>query len=247
MAKIYLVRHGQAGQNALDDAAEGGFEAAYDTLSPLGRRQVEAVGRALADRVPGGTPVIHGPLVRQQLTAAAVADALGSATPTVHDAWTEIRFGDILAPWFRENPGLTESLRQAKGGLLPGPQVDEVNRALMGAIDEWTTGPEYTDFRAHVRSGLHAAARVALDSGAVVVASSGGPIAACVAEVLPGTAWTTLISTVLNASVTVLGVSPGEAEESGEAVPRLRMHSLNEHAHLDHLDADGRHPMRTFG
>lgn len=242
MSAIYLVRHGQAGQNALDNASDGGFEAAYDRLSDLGGHQAAAVGRALASRVPARTPVIHGPLVRQRDTAAAVAEALGSGTPTVDDAWREIRFGDILTPWFRENPGHTEALRQAKAGKLPRHRVDEVNRALMDAIGEWTAGSGYGDFRQTVRTGLFAAADVALREGSVVVVSSGGPIAACVAEVLPGAQWTTLITTVLNASVTVLGVAPG-----ADAAPRLTLRSLNEHGHLDGLDAEGRHPLRTFG
>jgi broad specificity phosphatase PhoE len=242
MSAIYLVRHGQAGQDALDNASDGGFEAAYDRLSDLGRRQAGTVGRALAQRVPARTPVIHGPLVRQRDTAAAVAAALNSATPTVDDAWKEIRFGDILTPWFRENPGHTEALKRAKAGKLPRAQVDEVNRALMGAIDEWTTGSGYGDFRQTVRAGLFAAADVASETGSAVVVSSGGPIAACVAETLPGASWSDLISTVLNASVTVLGVGTGV-----DGAPRLSLRSLNEHAHLDDLDEEGRHPLRTFG
>lgn len=242
MSAIYLVRHGQAGQNALDNASDGGFEEAYDRLSDLGRHQAETVGRALARRVPAHTPVIHGPLVRQRDTAAAVAAALDAVTPTVDDAWKEIRFGDILTPWFRENPGHTEALKRAKAGKLPRAQVDEVNRALTDAIDEWTTGPEFGDFRQTVRTGLFAAADLALDAGSLVVVSSGGPIAACVAETLPGASWSDLISTVLNASVTVLGVKPGV-----DGAPRLSLRSLNEHAHLDGLDAEGRHPLRTFG
>lgn len=242
MAAIYLVRHGQAGQDALDNAAAGGFETSYDQLSDLGRRQADAVGAALAARVPARTPVIHGPLVRQRDTAAAVAAALGSPAPAVHDAWREVRFGDILTPWFRDRPDLTADLRKAKTGLLPRPQVEHVNRELLGAIGDWADGPEFDTFRRRVRSGLHDAARTALDTGSVTVVSSVGPIAACVAEVLPGTEWTTLIMTVLNASVTVLGVTAGPGGE-----PRMRLRSLNEHAHLDHLDADGHHPMRTFG
>lgn len=242
MAVIYLVRHGQAGQDALDSAADGGFEAAYDRLSDLGRRQAEAVGRALADRAPRRTPVIHGPLVRQRDTAAVVAAALGSATPAVHDAWREVRFGDILTPWFREHPDVAADLKRAKAGLLPRPQVEKANRDLLGAIEDWAAGPEFGEFRRRVHAGLQDAARTALDTGAVAVVTSGGPVAACVAEVLPGAAWTTLIMTVLNASVTVLGVTAGPGGE-----PRLRLRSLNEHAHLDHLDADGRHPLRTFG
>ena len=242
MAVIYLVRHGQAGQNALDSAADGGFEAAYDRLSALGRRQADVVGRALAERVPQHTPVIHGPLVRQRDTAAAVAAALDSPEPTVDDAWREIRFGDILTPWFRENPGHAGALKRAREGKLPRPEVDEVNRALVDAISDWTAGPEFGAFRERVRTGLFAAADAALDTGAVTVVSSGGPIAACVAEVLPGATWITLITTVLNASVTVFGVTPGP-----DGAPRLTLRSLNEHAHLDQLDGDGRHPMRTFG
>jgi len=114
MAVIYLVRHGQAGQDALDSATDGGFEEAYDKLSSLGQRQAQAVGEALALRAPQHTRVIHGPLVRQRDTAAAVAAALHSPTPSVDDAWREIRFGDILTPWFQANPGHADALKRAK-------------------------------------------------------------------------------------------------------------------------------------
>lgn len=241
MSAIYLVRHGQAGQDALDNASDGGFEAAYDRLSDLGRRQAGTVGRALAQRVPARTPVIHGPLVRQRDTAAAVAAALNSATPTVDDAWKEIRFGDILTPWFKENPGHTETLKQAKAGTLSGARVDEANRELMDAIKEWTTGSDFEDFRATVRTGLSTAAEVALEAGSVVVVSSGGPIAACVAEALPGAAWSALLPTILNASVTVLGVRHGVDD-----APCLSLRSLNEYAHLDRVAPDGSSPMRTL-
>ncbi|WP_161972281.1 histidine phosphatase family protein [Corynebacterium neomassiliense] len=240
MSVIYLVRHGQAGQNALDNATGGGFEAAYDRLSELGRIQAEATGRALAERTPQGTPVIHGPLVRQRDTAAVIAEALGSPPPCVHDAWREIRFGDILTPWFRERPDIVADLGKARAGLLPRPQVDRVNRELTDAVGRWADGPEFPAFRRRVRAGLQDAARTAADTGALVVVSSGGPIAACVAEMLPGVRWTTLLMTVLNGSVTTIGVTP-------EAGPGMRLRSLNEHAHLDRQDGKGGHPLRTFG
>ncbi|MDN6619679.1 MAG: histidine phosphatase family protein, partial [Corynebacterium variabile] len=141
ISAIYLVRHGQAGQNALDNASDGGFEEAYDRLSDLGRHQAETVGRALARRVPAHTPVIHGPLVRQRATAAAVAAALDSVTPTVDDAWKEIRFGDILTPWFRENPGHTEALKRAKAGKLPRAPGGGGNPARPAARDEGPPRP----------------------------------------------------------------------------------------------------------
>jgi len=112
----------------------------------------------------------------------------------------------------------------------------------MGAITDWSAGPDYGAFRQTVRTGLFTAARLALDTGSVAVVSSGGPISACVAEVLPGAAWNTLIATVLNASVTVLGVTPGP-----DGTPRITLRSLNEHSHLDQIASGGGHPMRTFG
>lgn len=244
MSEIYLVRHGQAGQNALRNAHEGRFEDDYDNLSDLGRRQAVATGRSLVARGQTGVPVIHGPLNRQRDTAAAVASELDSPTPTIDDAWKEIRFGDMLAPWLREDPERAGLLAQAWKGKLAPEKTSAVNRQLFTAISQWSDGEKFAAFRDTVRSGLDRAAQVALDrgdKGSVVVVSSGGPIALCATEALPGAPWMKLMRTIANGSVTVLGV------KDGSHGPKVSLRSLNEFAHLDEPAVDGSHPLRTLG
>lgn len=241
MAEIFLVRHGQAGQNALKDAHHGHFESAYDQLSDLGRRQAEETGRALARRGQAGAPVFHGPLRRQSDTAAAIVTGLQSAESTVDDAWREFPFGDMLAPWLRAEPERAERLSKAWGGHLQPAEKAAVNRELFTAVSQWSEGEDFIAFRDTVRAGLHRVARVALDKGSAVVVSSGGPIALCAAEVLPGAPWMTLMRTIANASITVLGI--GEGDDG----PRISLRSLNEFAHLDEPAQDGSRPLRTLG
>lgn len=241
MAEIYLVRHGQAGQNALTNAHEGDFENDYDNLSDLGRRQAVVAGRSLVTRGQTGTPVIHGPLNRQRDTAAAIAAELSSEPPTIDHAWREIRFGDMLAPWLRDNPQRAGQLAQAWKGQLAPAETALVNRQLLTAISQWSDGEEFAAFRETVRAGLDRAAQVALEKGSVVVVSSGGPISLCATETLPGTPWMTLLRTIANASVTVLGV------KDSDHGPQVSLRSLNEFAHLDEPADDGSHPLRTLG
>ena len=71
--RVYLVRHGQALSN-LDPAPDLPPEQ-LDHLTPLGKQQAEAAGRALAGR--GVSAVISSPASRARETALAVAQALG--------------------------------------------------------------------------------------------------------------------------------------------------------------------------
>jgi len=68
---LYLVRHGEADSNR--DLRFGGWSDA--ALTELGRRQAEAVGRALAGRTP--TAIVSSDLVRARQTAEAIALATG--------------------------------------------------------------------------------------------------------------------------------------------------------------------------
>ena len=67
MPAIYLLRHGQASFGTDD----------YDVLSPLGERQAEVAGRALARRGLRSPVVVSGGLRRQRDTAAIAAAVLG--------------------------------------------------------------------------------------------------------------------------------------------------------------------------
>jgi len=79
MARIYMVRHGQA---------ESGFGGAMDPgLNALGHAQAEAVAQTLALRGP--LSILSSPLRRARETAAPLA-ALWQADPAIEDAVAEI-------------------------------------------------------------------------------------------------------------------------------------------------------------
>jgi len=79
MARIYMVRHGQA---------EAGFGGAMDPgLNALGREQAEAVAQTLAPCGP--LTILSSPLRRAQETAAPLA-ALWRVDPVIEDVVAEI-------------------------------------------------------------------------------------------------------------------------------------------------------------
>jgi broad specificity phosphatase PhoE len=77
--RVYLVRHGQALSNL--DPAPHLPPAELDRLTPLGKRQAAAAGRALAGR--GIASVISSPAFRARETAEGVSQALGLPPPVV--------------------------------------------------------------------------------------------------------------------------------------------------------------------
>ena len=77
--RVYLVRHGQAFSNL--DPVPDLPPAELDRLTPLGTRQAEAVGRALAGR--GVTSVLTSPASRARETAEGITRALSLAAPAV--------------------------------------------------------------------------------------------------------------------------------------------------------------------
>lgn len=77
--RVYLVRHGQALSNL--DPAPSLPPAELDHLTPLGTRQAEAAGRALAGR--GVASLLTSPAGRARETAEGLSRALGLAPPGV--------------------------------------------------------------------------------------------------------------------------------------------------------------------
>lgn len=258
MGVIYLVRHGQAGAGmggvgSLDD---GAVEKHYDGLTARGRRQAEVVARSLVERIgrPGeaaAPTVFCGPLHRQHDTALAVASALGAGAPVSDPAWKEFDSDTVVVPWLRRNPGTARRLqgvmqdarRGAAGaaGAEVGAGVESVvGEVLDGALGEWVEGTGFREFRETVLGGLDRATAAARSDGAVVVATSAGVVATCIAAVsgLPHQTVPSLVGKVFNASVTVLRVADdaGHHRGGGAGVDLL---SFNEHAHLDRADARG--------
>lgn len=162
--ELWLVRHGQA---AFDSDH-------YDQLTDLGWRQARWVGAHLAESGVTFDRVAAGTLRRQQETAFAIAEALGSAVETV--------------------PGLEEydadGLLAAHGDepIPRGLNRAEHFRRLRTALMEWSAGgvegaPEsWAEFRGRVTGVV--AELTAKGEGAVVASSSGGAIALVIAEAL---------------------------------------------------------------
>ncbi len=172
MGTLYLVRHGQASLGASD----------YDQLSELGQRQSVRLGEYLASKNLHFTSVLHGSLRRHAQTWAGIEAGMAGKRALVPLVW----------------PGLdeyhSEALIQA---LQPGaharPTTPDTTRAhfrlLRQALQQWAGGalnppgmPRYRDFVAGVCAALeHVRTQC---EGAVLLVSSGGPIATAVAQIL---------------------------------------------------------------
>lgn len=81
MARIFLIRHGQAAAGWGEDADPG--------LSGLGQSQAETLVRVLADHISKPVPILTSPLGRCQQTAAPLAEAWGIA-PRVDERLREL-------------------------------------------------------------------------------------------------------------------------------------------------------------
>jgi probable phosphoglycerate mutase len=159
---LVLVRHGQT-----QLIAEGRFQGQLDSpLTAVGRAQADAVARRLAARrtpptlpLPAGPPVeiIHSTLARTAETAAAIATAIGAATPSsgevrlrgdagfleiAQGVWEgmsradiEARYGGELAAW-RRRPWETV----ATGGETLQAATDRVAPALAAALASLAAG-----------------------------------------------------------------------------------------------------------
>jgi broad specificity phosphatase PhoE len=223
MGSLYLVRHGQASFGAAD----------YDQLSPLGTQQCQALGAWFAARGIGFEAALRGTLRRHEQSLAAIAQGHGGG------AW----------PATQEWPGLNETdgdalVRSVHEGPLARAATPEAQRAhfrlLRLGLTRWITGqtqppgmPSWAEFAAGVAGALdHVRAHC---SGAVLLVSSGGPIATAVHQVL-GTPAATMVELNLrlrNSALTEFAFTP----------KRHTLHSFN---HLPHLDDAQRRGWETY-
>jgi probable phosphoglycerate mutase len=127
--RVYLVRHGQALSN-LDPAPDLPPDE-LDHLTDLGRRQSEAIGRALAGRAVSA--VLTSPASRARETAEAVARALGLPAPAVEERLAPLALG--RAPNGRP---LTwpERIAEWKAGRDPAPSGGESMRRVGDRVSE---------------------------------------------------------------------------------------------------------------
>ena len=212
MGTLYLVRHGQASFGADD----------YDLLSPLGHQQSVRLGEYFRHKGVVFEAALTGTLTRQQQTFSGICAGLQAAPPCLQ--WPGLNEYDSHAVIATVHPEPLEK-----------PTTPEMYRAhfrlLRGGLAQWMAGvvspkgmPSYVDFVAGVTSALaHVRSQ---HSGAVLMVSSGGPIATAVGQVLGTTPETTieLNLRVRNSSVTELAFTP-------------KRHMLVTYNTLPHLDA----------
>jgi broad specificity phosphatase PhoE len=218
---LVLVRHGQASFGAAD----------YDVLSGVGRRQAGAVGAALKRGLGPVHAVVSGTMRRQRETAAACLEAMGLPARWEEDAaWNEFDHEEVLRVWEPRWAGAAELQRDlaAKG------RHEAFEQAFFAAVARWTGGAHDTDYRetwpgflARVDGAVSRLPRAT--GGAVLVFTSGGPIAAACRGPLGAADPRGVLAhafRLANASVTTLA-----AADEGLALARF-----NDHAHFSGAD-----------
>ena len=214
MGSLYLVRHGQASFGAAD----------YDQLSPLGHQQSHRLGAWFRARGMHFDTILRGTLRRHAQTLAGIEAGMQAR----HEA--------------QALPGLNEYdseavVRAIHPEPIAAPGSAELApaffRLLREGLAQWMAGttqptgmPAHADFVAGVVAVLDQMRRQHAD-GAVLVVSSGGPIAAAIGHVLGLAADATIeINLQLrNSALCELKVSP-------------KRHSLITFNTLPHLDGD---------
>jgi broad specificity phosphatase PhoE len=197
---VILLRHAEAEGNA-----ERRFIGQHDVgLSPLGRRQAEALTRRL--RTMPITRIVSSDLRRCLDTVASLADVLGFEIET-DPRWREIANGQ----W---------------GGLLADQIAerwpDAWNRYRAGEDVDRPDGERWADVRARVVEAFEELADQLQDDDLIVVSTHGGPGAmlALWAAGLTGTAFGGPFGPLANASITTL------------ALPGPRLLGVNDVGHL---------------
>lgn len=236
MGTLYLVRHGQASLGADD----------YDQLSALGQRQSERLGEYFAQQGLQFEAVLTGGMRRHAQTWAGIEagmargahDGCGAGTPVgntplhLHSpqVWPSLNEYDADA--------LLHSLEHGASGSATHPSrphTPEARRAHFGrlrqALLQWADGrlavpgmPRYADFVQGVLGALDHVRQQ--HSGQVLLVSSGGPIAAAVAQLLGcgPAAFVELNLRIRNTAVSELTFTP-------------KYHALLSFNNLAHLDA----------
>lgn len=227
MGVIYLVRHGQAGHD----------ENGYGSLTDLGREQVRNVGKHLARRVGRLNFAESGSLARQLETVQEIVAQFKDGTspePVVNKGWNEY---DLTRLTSRDMPPVGKSAEAADA------QRDfqrDLDKALLAwAADGHSTGAgSYAEYRGSIREALKEIATFAGPGQVALAASSAGTIAAVVAELwgVDSQTWPVIARTMVNASITKLIVG-----STG-----INVMSVNDHAHADTPDDQGRRPLVTM-
>ncbi|MEU7907377.1 histidine phosphatase family protein [Actinoplanes sp. NPDC049118] len=228
MARLLLVRHGQASFGADD----------YDALSERGAEQARVLGGSFAQRGIRPDVLLCGSLRRHRETVAGLRDGLGGAPiPVLADpGWDEFDFQHVVEihrPAYRDRAYLMAELARTDH---PGRAFQEIFEAATARWCSSGDDAEYIEsfpaFRARIVAVLDRARELLRQHRDIIAVSSGGPIAMAVALLTAGpqadpatlaTTWTALNRVAVNTGVTKL-----VAGRQG-----LWMSTYNEHTHLE--------------
>ncbi len=209
MARIVLVRHGQASHGAAD----------YDKLSNLGHMQARWLGEYMRDHQMTFDRVVRGGLRRHRETWEGMQAVLGMPTADTDRRFDELHYEVLEREYLRNTGSNAPNSREDFLTLFPRLFSHWESGDLTEAQESFDT------FRARVRAGISDV----LDTGSsTLIVTSGGVIGVALADVLGlGTRATAdLMLNIHNASVHEL------RQEGG----RLRLALYNASPHLDPQD-----------
>lgn len=231
MSVLTLVRHGQASYMAED----------YDRLSALGEEQARKLGEFWVKHRIQFDLCFHGPAKRhkqtleiasQHVRQAGLSWPESQAVPEL-DEFDAFRMMQLLTPKLVESDPEVRRLSAVFEANRHTPEAGRMLQKLFEAVSRsWCSGvhdtPElesWSQFRARIQAGIDRIRKISAQSRNVVAISSGGPIAATVAQVL-GLPPATAIEFVWLSR----NGSFSEFLFSGE---RFSMHSFNSIPHFD--------------
>lgn len=214
MARLHLIRHGQASFGADE----------YDALSARGHDQA----RHLAQSLPHPDHLMSGAMQRHRETSAPFGTAFEDAR------WNEFDYLNVITAYRPELDSVDAIRNAVKGASSPQRAFQDIYEA---ATNRWASGTHDSDyaesrsaFRSRIRDALSDFVEQLGKADRAYVITSSGPIAAIVQDALglEEDATRGVEKTLVNCGVTTLSVRPGSA----------RLISLNEHQHLGAIDAD---------
>lgn len=193
MARIYLVRHGQAGFNKLD----------YDQLSDLGHQQSQYVGRSLNARAVEAGLVVHGAMKRHRETLQGAQKVWHSYGTVIEQAgFNEFDSDDVIAaahaelniPGFYKKGIVSHNLVQktALGAhlALQNNPKKAFQDLFSTSIDRWISGEHDEDYIESWQQFTQRCQQALFDTVEqaggkdIVIFTSGGPITAIVQHCL---------------------------------------------------------------
>ncbi|GIF04902.1 histidine phosphatase family protein [Actinoplanes siamensis] len=223
MARLLLIRHGQASFGAED----------YDALSDLGHEQARVLGRVLAARGVRPALALRGTMRRHEETLAGILEGLGARIPVVTDpGWNEFDFQHVVEihrPHYRDRAAM---LAELAGTDRPDRAFQEVFDA---ATLRWCSGDHdadyiepFADFRGRITRALAQAAALLRRHRDILAVSSGGPIAMAAALLTTGPDGPAALWAALNRVSVNTGVTKVISGRGG-----LSLSTFNEHTHAE--------------